>query len=421
MIVNTSGWDTDCNAANVGCLLGIRGGLAALEGAYDWRGPVADRLYLSTADGGRAITDALTEAYRIVNAGRALQDESPVSPKAGAKFHFSLPGAVQGFEADPDSAPAKVTNEANDSGSRWLLVRAPEGTTAEQPARALTPTFIPEEVVNIVGYELFASPTLYPGQSVTADLAALAENGAPVEARLVLRHYTGQDELVTIAGPSQTLAPGEPATLGWRIPDLGGLPVQAIGIDLLGPGAVAIDRLTWDGTPTVTLERPLGATGDLWRRAWVNGVDHFEGRYFEAYRIAQNTGRGLISQGTRDWIDYRVEAAITPYLAKSFGIAARVQGLRRYYALLLGNDGVARLIKMDDTETVLAEAPFQSSVFTPFTLTLDVRGDDLTATINRGTLLIASDPGSRLTAGAAGLVIEEGTLGCEAVTVSPLG
>ena len=27
MIVNTSGWDTDCNAGNVGCLLGIMNGL----------------------------------------------------------------------------------------------------------------------------------------------------------------------------------------------------------------------------------------------------------------------------------------------------------------------------------------------------------------------------------------------------------
>src|SRR5918911_1426489 len=57
MIVNTCGWDTDCNSGNVGCLLGIRNGLAGIEDGPDWRGPVADRLYLATADGGRAIND----------------------------------------------------------------------------------------------------------------------------------------------------------------------------------------------------------------------------------------------------------------------------------------------------------------------------------------------------------------------------
>ena len=58
MIVNTSGWDTDCNSGNVGCLLGIKNGLEGIDSGPDFRTPVADRLYLPTADGGRVITDA---------------------------------------------------------------------------------------------------------------------------------------------------------------------------------------------------------------------------------------------------------------------------------------------------------------------------------------------------------------------------
>src|SRR5919201_919381 len=88
LIANTSGWDTDCNSGNVGCLLGIRGGLAAIEAAPDWRGPVADRLYISSADGGRAISDAVRETYPVVNAGRALAGAPTVAPKGGAGFHF---------------------------------------------------------------------------------------------------------------------------------------------------------------------------------------------------------------------------------------------------------------------------------------------------------------------------------------------
>src|SRR5919112_6054077 len=81
MITNTAGWDTDCNSGNVGCLLGIKNGLGGFESGPDWRGPVADRLYLPTADGGRAITDAVTEAYHIVNIGRSLAGAPPVAPK----------------------------------------------------------------------------------------------------------------------------------------------------------------------------------------------------------------------------------------------------------------------------------------------------------------------------------------------------
>lgn len=40
-IVNTSGWDTDCNAGNVGCLSGIMLGLSGIDagptGAGRWR------------------------------------------------------------------------------------------------------------------------------------------------------------------------------------------------------------------------------------------------------------------------------------------------------------------------------------------------------------------------------------------------
>jgi ADP-ribosylglycohydrolase len=421
IIVNTAGWDTDCNAANVGCVLGIRGGLEAIDvSSYDWRGPIADRMYLSTADGSRGITDALTEATRVVNAGRALAGEAPIAPKNGAKFHFSLPSSVQGFEADPDGAPATITNEAAPNGERWLVVRAPEGTTSEQPARALTLTFMPIEAAVVTHYALYANPTIYPGQVVEADLAALTENATSIEARMILRYYTGADEIVTLAGPSIKLDPGVGGELEWQIPDLGGLSPLAIGIEVLNEGAVALDRLTWGGAPTVSFHRPENATGELWRRSWVAGVDHFEARFFESFRVSQNQGRGILSQGTRDWADYRVEATIVPYLAKNAGIAARVQGLRRYYALLLGFDGIARIVKMDDTETVLAEAPVPFDVFKPYALSLEVNGDSLTATIDGATLIAVADPGSRLTAGGVGLVIEEGTLGCEEVSVNPI-
>jgi ADP-ribosylglycohydrolase len=93
MIVNTGGWDTDCNSGNVGCLMGIKNGLSGLETGPDYRGPVADHLYLPTADGGRAITDALIETYHLVNSGRALAGLEPVAPKGGARYHFNLPGA----------------------------------------------------------------------------------------------------------------------------------------------------------------------------------------------------------------------------------------------------------------------------------------------------------------------------------------
>src|SRR6185503_3992577 len=120
MITNTAGWDTDCNSGNVGCLLGIKNGLAGIDAGPDWRGPVADRLYLSTADGGRAITDAVAETFHVVNSGRALAGLGPIAPKGGARFHFELPGAVQGFRAEESPAVTGVLTVENVAGNSRL-------------------------------------------------------------------------------------------------------------------------------------------------------------------------------------------------------------------------------------------------------------------------------------------------------------
>ena len=47
------------------------------------------------------------ETYEVVNIGRALAGEPPLRPKDGAKFHFELPGAVQGFTAQEVDRMAK--------------------------------------------------------------------------------------------------------------------------------------------------------------------------------------------------------------------------------------------------------------------------------------------------------------------------
>jgi len=46
-------------------------------------------------DGGRCVTDAVTEAFHIANVGRALAGLAPEQPKAGARFHFEMPAACK--------------------------------------------------------------------------------------------------------------------------------------------------------------------------------------------------------------------------------------------------------------------------------------------------------------------------------------
>lgn len=445
MILNTSGWDTDCNAGNIGCLMGIKNGLAGLEAGPDFRGPVADKLYLPTADGGRAISDAVTEAFHLINMGRALAGEAPLKPKNGARFHFEMPGSVQGFEVE-DSVDVRGTLKLenvpghSDSGARSLALHY-KGLAGGRVARAATPTFIPSlEVAKYFegrGYKLLASPTLYTGQMVRARVTASKDNAMSIECRLYIRPYIADDELGLIRAESATFAAGECKELEWTVPDTDASPIAFVGLELSGTkgatGSVYLDYLTWEGAPNTVLNRPSfkergfrkpESTGMMWKRAWVNGLDHKDrietlDFYPETYRLIQNTGRGLISQGAKDWTDYQVTARMTPHLCKAGGVAVRAQGMRRYYAFLCDAESM-KIVRTFDEDEVLAQTDTGWTFGVPYELNLKVAGDTLTASVNGAVVLEATDEVNKLTGGGVALICEEGRIGCDHVEVKPL-
>jgi hypothetical protein len=110
------------------------------------------------------------------------------------------------------------------------------------------------------------------------------------------------------------------------------------------------------------------------------------------------------------------------HLGSSAGIAARVQGLRRYYALLLEAGDRLRLIKVrDDERIVLAETPFRWSLEKPVSLMLELCGDNIAGIVDGVPLLHARDDGgARFADGGIGLVIAEGALSTDQVKVEPL-
>ncbi len=400
-IANTSGWDTDCNSGNVGCILGIRGGLAGIDA--EWREPVRDRLYVVSADGGRAITDAAQEAYRIVSLGWMLSGEEPARPKGGARFHFELPGSVQGFLPEDGSSAENVEGHSQD-GDRALALRSDTGT-----ARAATATFIPPDALAMPGYALIASPTLYSGQVLRARVGADPRANGDTLCRPFLRAYGG-DPLDTLYGPEVALSPGRGEILEWRVPDTGGQPIAQIGVEARSEGGAVrayLDWLTWDGAPETRLGRPLSG-GAAWFRAWVDGADRFEEGADYPYRLVQHQGRGLIIQGTREWRDYTVSATVSVQAARAAGIAARVQGLRRYYALLLC-PGVVRLVKALDGEVVLAESELAWEPDAPRELSLQVRGSRIAAWVGGRRLFEVEDADRPLEAGAIAYACEEVT------------
>ncbi len=446
MIVNTAGWDTDCNSGNLGCLLGIKNGLAGIDAGPDWRGPVADRLFLPTADGGRSITDAATEAIHLANMGRAIHGLDPIAPKAGARFHFELPGSVHGFVSDDSPAASDVIEIENvvghsAGGERSLAIHY-RGLAPGRVGRAETATFIPSrEVASYFdrrGYSLLASPTIYSGQTLQARIAAGDANIAPIQVTLYIKHYDAADALAMIHYEPILLEPGKATNISWLVPDTQGYPIAFVGVEVNGSGgqqgSIYLDYLTWAGAPNVTLDRPLEReisrltrdTGPImWKKAWINGFDSLErltelDYWPEPYRLIQNAGRGLLMQGTRDWHDYRVTARMTPHMCQAGGVGVRVQGMGRYYALLVDREKTRIIRAFEGKDMVLAESDFGWTFGLPYELDLSVEGSRLVGSIDGKVIIEAEDPDNLYPGGGVALIAEVGRIGCDQVSVQPV-
>jgi ADP-ribosylglycohydrolase len=429
MIANTAGWDTDCNSGNVGCLLGIKNGLAAIDPKL--RTPVADRLYLSTADGGRCITDAVRETYEICQMAHKLGQAPAIpAPKNGARFHFTLPGSVQGFQVEPSSgaclasAYVRLTPDygaTSSEASKIGLELDFKFLPGDEPVRISTPTFIAPDSKDASHYTLMACPTLYPGNIVRGRLIAGAENSSAVRVAPFVTYYGANDELYYHHGPALTLAPDAAQDFQWQIEDLTSAPIAQFGLEVSSDNAAAgklhIDYIDWSGTPVTVFRRP-DSNGKMWRRSWINAVDHVGTRWTSAYHLSQNRGTGLFIQGSRDWRNYRVESVILSDPAKSFGLAARVQGLTRYYALLLSPNQALRLIRNYDGTETLAEVPYNWTWSEHYHFKLEVTGTKIIGSLNGTELIRYEDDKSPLLDGGIALVCEEGLIMADEVKVA---
>ncbi|KAL7920946.1 ADP-ribosylglycohydrolase [Trichoderma austrokoningii] len=426
-IINTCGWDTDCNSGNVGCLVAIMLGLSAFKGKYDWRDPLADRALISSADGGYSINNAARIAYDIANIGRRLAGHKILEPpKGGAQFHFSLPGSVQGFQLSWPSgsgqgASAVLQQRVHSSYGPGLAIDV-EGLCSEQgQIEVLTQTFTAKEVLYMKTYELMASPLLYPGQTVEAKVYTGDTGDGQIIAGLRLKVYGRNDELITIDGPSVMLDVGEMHSLVWTIPDeMDSQPIQKVGLvlssDTTNPysGTIWLDSLSWTGVPDMVLRVPLKQPCEFWHRAWVNGADKFSNFSF---LIAQGQGEGIIIYGTREWDNYSVTVPnFTVKLGAPAGLAIRVQGINRYYAVTFTADKRINIVKAHDMHrSVLSSAAFSWELDCKYQVTLAAHDTTIFVRID-DTELRAVD--SQYKGGGFGLIATDGCVSADSFTIA---
>ena len=414
-VAASAGWDTDCNAGNVGCLNGVRLGLAALSAGVDLRAPVADRLFAVSADGGECITDAVLETRRILRAAAALRGEE--EPARRPRFGFEFAGAVQGFQVDREPRHLQAVTGLRNAGAGLVIVY--ERLAPGRCGRLRVQTcFAPEPsgVRDTSYFEVLASPTLYGTQTVRA----LVQCGAGPQPswRFFVRHYTGAGSLHTRYGEPTALQPGA-NRLRWRVPGCDGLPIYELGIELTAgqrlDGELTLRHLDWHGAPECfAMGRADELSPDLtpwttntpWLKAFLSSARNLAPDYTTTFSISHPGDNGVLTIGTRDWDDYTVSSELTLVHQRTAGLVARARGHRRYYAAVLCG-GEARLLKRrDGAVQVLAQCPCAAPPDQPLPVALTVAGDRLRFVVAGRVMVTAQD--SEYASGGAGFLVEEG-------------
>ena len=176
-IATLAGWDTDCNAGNVGSILGAFGGLDPIKPCY--REPFHDTAILSGVSGEINQCDLPSLAKRIARRGYELLSQpvpEELRAEEGLHFDFELPGSTHGMQvSNPFVLQLSNSTAQSYRGTHSLQVvfnRLQKG----METRLFFKTFYTRAEFEDGRYSPVFSPRVYPGQTLSLHL--MMENGA---------------------------------------------------------------------------------------------------------------------------------------------------------------------------------------------------------------------------------------------------
>ena len=444
MIVNTAGWDTDCNSGNVGCILGIKNELEGIQKGPDYITPVNDIIYLPTAYGSETMTDALLESQNIINITRRMNGLESKVIKNNARYNFEMETATQGWMVDKTNDNNLNTSVSNvefksDNGTRALQVSFTDlsfGLSSE----VFVDSFFPEWFTKLEGYQVqryfhydyVACPIVYTGQKIKTEIVSRSEKDLRIN--LFIKYWGDGDKLIKITSEDYNLKANENSVLEWSVPDTFSNPIGQIGISINSDdnisGKLLINYLNISGSPKMTFKRPdhidefkrgifykEEVYGQLWKRAWVNDVDKWQYRHNESFKVVRGIGRGHIMTGSETWKDYSISAKISIPLASAGGLILRSQGLKRYYSLELTKENKLKINKMEYDLKTLKEIDFDLEFFKDYELKFKVDGNKLQGFVDNKLLIEVEDKSNPYEEGMIGFLTENGAIQSDSISI----
>ena len=396
------GYDTDCNASNIGTILGVLGGLDGVPERY--RRPINDLVTLSSVSGYLNLVDLSDKAKELGALscrmyGGALPN-GVVCPKPGElRLDFPFPGSTHGLElSDKAEHTLRIVSGKAHSGM-YCAELMTDGKCAG-PVDLSFKAMLTRPDLHEERYDPVFAAKVSPGQRVSVWMRS--EQIAPAAVTVtpfVRRAMTGE----RVSMPAAVLPEGEWTEIAFTVPDLGGDAVHDVGWTIavqpdVAPwvmGRVYVDEITVTGTMDYTVDFSLQREefSQLTPFSFNDCAGKLEA---DAMRLTADTlpymSGAQAYTGNYYLRDTAVAASVTVESGGSGLVLLHGQGTRRYYALGFSAPGECAALRYEDGTVIkLAAVPFAWQPGREYALRAEAKGDTLTLSVDGTPVLEAHD------------------------------
>lgn len=381
-IATNAGWDTDCNAGNVGAIIGVANGLAGIDPHL--RAPMNDVLVAASLTGARNLWNIPTCADLFYDLGLQIAGQQR---KPRPRFHFDYPGSTHGFVGVTERADMINVAHGGESALRVTI----RGMNKKGEARAFVKAYLHANELSANSYGASFSPPIYPGQTLTARVIV------PTDAKqdLMAAPFVWDDNhRVKHQGLDVELIPGQTQDLRFAIPRMDNALFSQFGVVFKTRGEpfnghVLLDAVDWSGQPDYgndfSLERNEYGAISQW--TYLRGYWRLEdGAY-------HGSGAGISESYTGDhtWRDLSLTVDLVPILGDSHNINLRVEGARRSYAIGLAANQRVVIYKNAGGYRAVEEAKFAWKKGERYRIHAHAVGATIAVSVNDQQLLTWTD------------------------------
>lgn len=396
-IATMCGWDTDCNAGNVGTILGVAAGIEGLPEHY--LRPINDGIVLSGISGYLNILDIPTYAKELALLGYSIAGETPPADLkvdfGEIHFDFSLPGATHNIRiSDPFFCRTRHAKGKGTDNSNALEILVDRMVRGDQ-CKVFYKSFYTREDFSDERYSPVFSPTVYSGQKVQMKLFLEQWNGwETVGIAPYIR--TVSDKKEHLSGYIK-LQQNQWINVEFTVPDTDGDLIDEVGFVIEGYspgkaktlGMIYLDSFSVTGKAAydICVQKQRKEFGSITPFAVDHGAWSIVNDKIELMSCEPSFAYG----GNYYSKDLVYSANITPLNGEGHILLIRAQGAMRGYGFGFSKENQVSFYKNDFGFKEIETASFNWEFNKEYTVKIIAEGNTFTCFIDGNKILTAVD------------------------------